>query len=69
MRAITPQQLAQQWVSPILGGTGMIGVAFGYDRIVKKWMPEQVDELEATGRLMLELAAKLRTVGEGDGEA
>lgn len=69
MSVLTPQQLAQQWVAPVLDDGNVIGVAFGYDRIVKEWKPAQADELEATAQLMLELAAMLRTVGEGEGEA
>lgn len=65
--SLTPEQVAQQWLSPVLADGEMIGVAFGYDRIVKEWKPEQADELEAVGRIMIELAEQLRALGGESG--
>ena len=69
MSNTTPEQRAIQFVAPIIEtDTGrMIGVGYGHDRIIDRWAPEQADDLEAVGRLMIELATRLREVGERHG--
>lgn len=66
MSSRTPDELAHRWVAPITDtSTGrMIGVAYGNDRIITRWKPDQAEELKAIGKRMIELAGQLREFRE-----